>query len=69
LLYVTIPGGFWIEIIKVIGMSNGDTGEILLYQTENGDTRIEVGLQEETLWLTQMQMAELWHCERNFPNA
>jgi hypothetical protein len=35
-------------------------GEILLYQTEDGRTRIECRFENETLWLTQGQMAELF---------
>lgn len=35
-------------------------GEIILYQTESGDTRIEVRLENETVWLTQQQLAELF---------
>jgi hypothetical protein len=34
--------------------------EFLLYQSESGETRIEVRLFEETVWLTQAQMAELF---------
>ncbi len=34
--------------------------EILLYQTKDGGTRIDVRLQGETVWLTQAQMAELF---------
>ena len=33
--------------------------QILLYQTEDGQTRIEVRLENETVWLTQKLMAEL----------
>jgi hypothetical protein len=33
---------------------------ILLYQTEDGQSRIECRLEGETLWLTQAQMAELF---------
>lgn len=36
------------------------TGEILLYQTEDGKTRLEVQLLGETVWLTQKQMADLF---------
>lgn len=36
------------------------SGEILLYQTEDGKTRLEVQLKGETVWLTQKQMAELF---------
>lgn len=35
-------------------------GEILLYQTEDGNTRIDVRVQDESVWLTQAQMAELF---------
>jgi hypothetical protein len=34
--------------------------QILLYQTEDGQTRIEVRLQDETVWLTQKLMADLF---------
>ena len=37
-----------------------DKGQILLYQTANGASRIEVRLQNETVWLTLEQMAELF---------
>lgn len=39
---------------------NVPRGEILLYQTEDGHTRIECQFENETLWLTQAQMAELF---------
>ena len=34
--------------------------QFLLYQTEDGETRIEVRLQDETVWMTQATMAELY---------
>ena len=36
------------------------SGEILLYQTEDGRTRIECRFQDETLWLSQALIAELF---------
>lgn len=36
------------------------TGEFLLYQTEDGRTRVECRFADETLWLTQAGMAELF---------
>jgi hypothetical protein len=36
------------------------TSEIILYQTEDGRNRIEVRLENETVWLTQQFMAELF---------
>lgn len=37
-----------------------DTGQIILYQTQGGETKIEVRLANETVWLTADQMAELF---------
>jgi hypothetical protein len=38
----------------------GNTGDILLYESQEGRLRLEVRLQDETLWLTQQQLAELF---------
>ena len=35
-------------------------GEILIYRTPKGNTKIDVQLQNETLWLNQKQIAELF---------
>lgn len=34
--------------------------QLIIYQTEDGQTKIDVRLQEETVWLTQKAMAELF---------
>ena len=34
--------------------------KIVIYQTEDGQTQIDVRLENETVWLTQAQMAELF---------
>lgn len=34
--------------------------ELILYQTEDGKTRLEVRLQDDTVWLTQKMMADLF---------
>ena len=39
---------------------NESTGNFLLYQTEDGQTKIEVTLANDTVWLTADQMAELF---------
>ena len=39
-------------------------GEIIIYQAEDGLTRIEVRIEEETVWLSQQQMAELFQTSR-----
>lgn len=42
-------------------MSDGPPpSSLLLYQTEDGRTRLECRFAEDTLWLTQVQMAELF---------
>jgi len=38
--------------------------QILIYQTDNGETRLEVRLAEETVWLTQKGMAELFQTSK-----
>jgi len=37
-----------------------DPGEFVLYQTEDGRTRLEVRMADQTVWLTQRQIAELF---------
>ncbi len=37
-----------------------NTGEILIYQSADGNIKIDVRLEEETVWLTQAQLAELF---------
>ena len=39
---------------------NQPGGEILLYQTEDGRTRIECRFEDNTLWLSQTLMADLF---------
>ncbi|MDD2324839.1 MAG: virulence RhuM family protein [Alphaproteobacteria bacterium] len=44
--------------------SPDNSGEILLYQTEDGETRIEARMVNESLWLTQGQMADLFQKDK-----
>ena len=39
-------------------------GEILIYQSEDGLINIEVKMQDETVWLSQQQMADLFQTSR-----
>ena len=39
-------------------------GEILIYQSDDGLTNIEVTVQDETVWLTQQQMADIFQTSR-----
>jgi len=43
------------------------SGEIILYQTDDGQTRLQVRLEKETVWLAQAQMAELF--QTTVPNV
>jgi hypothetical protein len=40
------------------------SSEILLYQTTNGETKIDVRLEDETVWLNQNQLQELFQTDR-----
>lgn len=44
---------------------NNPTTEFLLYKTPNGDVKVDVLIQNETVWLTQKQMSELFDKERS----
>ena len=48
-------------------MNDEPQSQLLLYQTEDGKTRLEVRLENETVWLTQNQMAELF--QTSIPNV
>ena len=41
-----------------------EKSEILIYQSPNGLTKIDVRLEEETVWLNQYQLAELFQTDR-----
>ena len=41
-------------------MEHPDKGQIILYQTQDGESKIEVTLANETVWLSADQMAELF---------
>ena len=40
-------------------------GEIIIYQTEDGITKLSVNLQDETVWLSLDQMAELFQRDKS----
>ncbi|HVA99603.1 MAG TPA: RhuM family protein, partial [Bacteroidia bacterium] len=42
--------------------------KIIIYQTEDGNTKIETRLEDETVWLTIDQMAELFQKSRSTIN-
>ncbi len=42
-----------------------EENKIVIYQTEDGQTQIDVRLENETVWLTQAQMAELFQKDQS----
>ena len=40
-------------------------GEILLYQTDDGQTRLDVRIEAETVWLSLNQMADLFQRDKS----
>ena len=45
-------------------IGTNEYGEILIYQTDAGQTNIEVKIEDDTVWLTQQQMSELFQTSR-----
>ena len=45
-------------------ITENDKGDIVIYQSENGDTKIDVHFQDETVWLTQAQLCELYQSSK-----
>ena len=45
--------------------SNVVDNEILIYQTENGPTQIDVKLENETVWLTRAQLCKLYQTSKS----
>ena len=39
--------------------------KVIIYTTDEGKTKIDVRLEEETLWLTQAQMCELYQTSKS----
>jgi len=46
-------------------MADAPGGEVLVYETPEGDIRVDVRLERETVWLRQDQMSQLFGRERS----
>lgn len=46
-------------------MENKNKGDIVIYQTKDGLTKIDVRFEDETVWLTQAQLVELYHSSKS----
>ena len=42
-----------------------NNGDIVIYQSDDGATKINVNLQDETVWLSQQQLVELYHASKS----
>ena len=42
-----------------------NTGKILIYQNEKGDTRVDVYFESDTIWMTQKAMCELYQVAKS----
>ena len=41
-----------------------ENNQVIIYQSENGDTRIDVKFTGETVWLSQQQLCELYNTSK-----
>lgn len=46
-------------------MKEEQKGEIIIYQSEEGQPKIEVRLENENVWLTQAQLVELYQSSKS----
>ncbi len=62
----TIMGEFGNDRISQNGCINmkSDLGEIIFYQSEDGQASVDVHLMNETVWLTQAQMVDLFQRDK-----
>ena len=44
---------------------DNNQGEIVIYQTDDGDTKIDVRFVDETVWLTQAQLCKLYQTSKS----
>lgn len=45
-------------------LNDENKGDIIIYQSESGETKIDVRFQDETVWLTQAQLCELYQSSK-----
>lgn len=53
-----------INMIVEVLMSEEQKGDIIIYQSDGGISKIDVRLEDENVWLSQQQMAELYQSSR-----
>ena len=45
-------------------MTDGNSSQFVIYQSEDGQIKLDVRFVDETVWLTQQQLAELFQTSR-----
>ena len=60
----TFVPDYWNFTFKIMNNIESAKGEIVMYQPDE-TIRLEVRVEDETVWLTQQQMAELFQTTRN----
>ncbi len=55
--------------MKKMPEKTSQNSELILFQTEDGKTRLEVRFEGDTAWLSQSQMAELSRISSLSPNC
>lgn len=63
---LTLPNYYEKDAILYLDKVNMiDKSEIIIYQTDDGLTKIDVRLDEDTVWLTQAEMVELFQSSKS----
>ena len=61
-----MPSGGGVKMTNDKNISTpGNGGDIVIYRTEDGKTRIDVRFDNETVWLTQAQLCELFQVTKS----
>ena len=60
-----IEGSDYMTNTKETISENNSQGDIVIYQTENGETKIDVRFVDDTMWLTQTQLCELYQTSKS----
>ncbi len=64
---INLIGGKCLGILSELShLKMDNSSQIIIYQTESGETKLEVRPENETVWLTQKLMAELF--QTSVPN-
>ena len=50
---------------QIMKLNTENNGDIIIYQSEDGDTKIDVSLQDETVWLSIDQMSDLFQRDKS----